>query len=81
MAMFGRFNPLGLFDGPGEGHAFLIGFFEAACPWPAARPPSPKSQDEINGEDHYYTGGRFIGFVTLLLILLALAKLAKEVLL
>jgi len=38
--------------------------------------PSP-----LMGEYHYYLAGRGIGFITLLLILIALAKLFKEVLL
>lgn len=79
--MFNGIKPLGLFNDPGEGHAFLIGFFEVTCPWPAARPICKKSEKEIKGEYHYYVGGRGAGLVILLLILLALAKLAKEVLL
>lgn len=70
-----------LFSTWAERHAFLIGLFEVLCPWRAARPPSPKSQDEIDGEDHYYLTGRGLGFPVLLLILIGFAKLIKEVLL
>ena len=64
-----------------ERHAFLIGLFEVLCPWRAARPTSPKSQVEIDGEDHYYMAGRGIGFIALLRFLVEIAKLVKEVLL
>jgi len=79
--MFKGINPKNILDTWDERHAFLIGLFEVLCPWRAARPPSPESRDEIDGEDHYYTGGRALGFIALLLILIGLAKLIKEVLL
>lgn len=79
--MFKGINPKDLFNTWAERHAFLIGLFEVLCPWPAARPICKKSEKEINGEFHYYLGGRALGFVALLLILIALAKLTKEVLL
>lgn len=62
-----------------EKHIFIIGLFEGLCPWPPARPPTPKSQIEADGEDHYYLGGRALGFIALLLILTALVKLIKGV--
>lgn len=79
--MSNRFNPLGLFDDPGEGHAFLIGFFEVLCPWPARTWLSGERLNELLSEYHYYMAGRGLGFPVLLLILIALAKLTKEVLL
>ncbi|GAI40360.1 unnamed protein product, partial [marine sediment metagenome] len=36
--MFNDINLRDLFSTPGERHAFLIGYFESTCPWPAARP-------------------------------------------
>jgi len=66
---------------PGEVHAFLIGYFESVCPWPAARPICKKSKKEIEGEYHYYVGGRAVGFIALLFILFGIACLIKEVLL
>lgn len=64
-----------------ERHVFLIGLFEVLCPWRAARAPSPKSEEEVDGEDHYYMGGRALGFVILLFTLVGIAKLIQEVLL
>ena len=64
-----------------ELHAFVIGFFEVLCPWKPFRSMPLEYPSPLMGEYHYYLAGRGIGFITLLLILIALAKLFKEVLL
>ena len=79
--MFKGINLSTLTPTPGERHAFLIGYFESICPWPAARPICKTSKKEIEGEYHYYVGGRFVGFIFLLFILFGIACLVKEVLL
>ncbi len=62
-----------------ELHAFVIGFFESLCPWPPRYLPRGFEPSPIKGEEHYYMAGRGCGFVSLLLILPRLIKLAKEV--
>lgn len=64
-----------------EWHAFVIGFFEVLCPWPSRYHLTMAPMDDLLKEFHYYMAGRGLGFVTLLLILIGFAKLAKEVLL
>lgn len=66
---------------PDELHAFLIGFSETIAPWKPhyhTNVPPPKY---LKTEYHYYAAGRAFGFITLLLILIALCKLVKEVIL
>lgn len=65
---------------PNELHAFLIGFFEVLCPWPAHYKDNLPVPSPLKGEEHYYLGGRGGGFIALLLILIGIAKLIKEVL-
>ncbi|MBW2673607.1 MAG: hypothetical protein JRD89_09375 [Deltaproteobacteria bacterium] len=64
-----------------ERHTFIIGFFEVLCPWPARTWLSGERLNELLSEYHYYMAGRGLGFISLLLILIGLAKLFKEVLL
>jgi len=64
-----------------ELHAFIIGAAETLCPWEARYIPFNQPPTPIKGEEHYYLAGRATGFLALLLILIGLAKLAKEVLL
>ena len=64
-----------------EVHAFLIGFFEVLCPWPARVWISGERLNELLAEYHYYMVGRGLGFVILLFILIGIAKLVTEVLL
>jgi len=64
-----------------EIHAFMIGFFEAFCPWEARYIPFNQPPSPVKGEEHYYLAGRGFGLVALLLILIGLAKLVKGVLL
>lgn len=64
-----------------EQHAFIIGFSETLCPWKPHyhnRVPVPSP---LKGEYHYYTAGRALGFISLLLILSGIAKLTKVLLL
>ena len=65
-----------------EWHAFVIGFFEILCPWkPRYYIITQETADTIGNEYHYYLAGRGAGFVTLILIVIALCKLGKESLL
>jgi hypothetical protein len=64
-----------------ELHAFIIGAAETLCPWKPRHPMSLEYDSPLKLEYHYYLAGRAAGFITLLLILIALAKLTKEVLL
>ncbi len=64
-----------------ELHAFVIGAAETFCPWPARYKINKSVNLYIQSEYHYYLAGRGTGFLALLLILIALAKLIKEVLL
>ena len=66
---------------PDELHALLIGAVETFCPWTPRHPMSLEYNSPLKLEYHYYLAGRAAGFITLLLILIALAKLCKEVLL
>jgi len=63
-----------------ERHAFAIGFFEVLCPWKAHYKDNLPVPPPLKGEEHYYLGGRALGFITLLLILAGMVKLFKEVL-
>ena len=75
--MFEGINLRNFLNTPEEWHSFLIGFFEVLCPWPS-RCYIPKEQrDEILAEYHYYSAGRGLGFITLLLILIGLCKLIE----
>lgn len=81
IAMFDGIKPKTFLNTPEERHAFLIGFFEVLCPWPARYKGIIDDTSPLKGEEHYYLAGRALGFPVLLLILIALAKLTKEVLL
>lgn len=70
-----------MFSTPGEVHSFLIGLFEALCPWPARVWLSGQRLNELLDEYHYYMAGRGLGFMALLFLLLGIAKLVLEVLL
>lgn len=70
-----------LFSTPQEWHSFLIGFFESLCPWPPRIWLSGPALDQLLGEYHYYQAGRALGFVSLLFLLIGLAKFILEVLL
>lgn len=63
-----------------EIHAFVIGAAETFCPWKPTFHMSLEDPSPVKGEYHYYLAGRALGFIALLLIIIALCKLAKEVL-
>ena len=79
--MFDGIKLKNLISTPEEVHTFLVGLFEVLCPWRPCLPRCSKSKREMSGEYHYYMGGRAAGFPVLILILIGLAKLAKEALL
>ncbi len=64
-----------------EIHSFVIGFAETFCPWEPRRGICPGDPSPLKGEYHYYLAGRGCGFISLLLILVGVIKLAKEVIL
>lgn len=79
--MFNGINLKTFLSTPEEWHAFLIGFCEVLCPWPA-RSYIPKEQrDKVLGEYHYYLAGRGAGFIALLCVILLFSWLIQEVLL
>jgi hypothetical protein len=52
-----------------EFHAFVVGFFEVLCPFPAKRPIISKELAEaIQSEYHYYLFGRGIGVIVWIII-------------
>jgi len=77
--MFNGIKPKTFLSTPEEWHALVIGFFEVLCPWPPELLRKLNNSSPIKGEEHYYLAGRGLGFPTLLLVLIAFAKLIKEV--
>lgn len=69
-----------MFSTPAERHIFLIGFFEVACPWKPRAPMPDRYPWPVKSEYHYYLGGRWAGFLALLLTLGLFITLLKEVL-
>ena len=63
-----------------ELHAFVIGFSETLCPWKARYACPMENSTILETEFHYYLAGRALGFPTLLLTLISLAKLVQVVL-
>ena len=56
------------FDSHQEWHAFVEGFCEVLCPWPARYEPSRELLNELRSEHHYYVFGRAIGIIAWLII-------------
>ena len=73
---FGWLDLRNFFDIYQEWHAFVEGFCEVLCPWPARYQPSEELLNDLKGEHHYYVFGRAIGVVAWLII----AVIIKEVL-
>ena len=73
---FGWLDLRNFFDIYQEWHAFVEGFCEVLCPWPARYQPSEELLNDLKGEQHYYVFGRAIGVITWL----AIAIFIKEVL-
>ena len=57
-----------------EWHAFVEGFCEILCPWPAKHQLSAQLLKELKADHHYYTFGRAIGVIAWLII----AKIIQE---
>ena len=66
-----RHMPWSLLNTDEEWHAFVIGWAETACPWPARYRITSKAEFTYEKEYHYYLAGRVCGFVTLIVTLLA----------
>jgi hypothetical protein len=58
-----------------EWHAFVEGFCEVLCPWPARYQLSEELLNDLKGDHHYYMFGRAIGVIAWLII----AKIIQEV--
>ena len=57
-----------------EWHAFVEGFFEVLCPWPAKHKLSGQLLDDLKGDHHYYAFGRATGIIAWFVI----AKIIQE---
>ena len=73
---FGWLDLRNFFDIYQEWHAFVEGFCEVLCPWPARYQPSEELLNDLKGEHHYYVFGRAGGVIAWLVIAIAI----KEVL-
>jgi hypothetical protein len=51
-----------------EWHAFVEGFCEVLCPWPARYRPSEELLNDLKGDHHYYVFGRAMGVIIWLII-------------
>lgn len=60
---------------PEERHSFIIGVFEALCPWPARYCLRRKQLDQLRGEYHYYSAGRALGFIALGALIIGAVKI------
>jgi hypothetical protein len=58
-----------------EWHAFVEGFCEVLCPWPARYQPNEELLNDLKGDHHYYAFGRALGVIAWLII----ATIIKEV--
>ena len=65
---FGWLDLRNFFDIHQEWHAFVEGFCEVLCPWPARYGPSEELLNDLKGEHHYYVFGRASGVIAWLLI-------------
>lgn len=54
-------NPSAFLDCYQEWHAFVEGFCEVLCPWPAGHQPSGELLTDLRGDHHYYAFGRVLG--------------------
>jgi len=64
-----------LFDTYEEWHAFIIGFCEVLCPWPASFKINRSVKKSLAPEYHYYAAGRGCGLVALLGVIILAKKL------
>jgi hypothetical protein len=51
-----------------EWHAFVEGFCEVLCPWPARHQLSGELLTDLQGDHHYYAFGRVAGIIAWLII-------------
>jgi hypothetical protein len=69
---FEWFNPSGFMNTPEEWHSFVVGFCEALCP---LKPRiEPIDLYYVQGEWHYYSFGRALGFLTLIVFIVGMVK-------
>jgi hypothetical protein len=62
------FNPSAFLDCYQEWHAFVEGFCEVLCPWPARQQLSGELLTDLRGDHHYYAFGRAVGVIAWLVI-------------
>jgi len=65
---FGWFNPDNFMDVYQEWHAFVEGFCEVLCPWPARYHLTGQLLEDLGGDHHYYAFGRAVGVIAWLII-------------
>ena len=58
-----------------EWHAFVEGFCEVLCPWPARYGLSGQLLDDLKKDHHYYAFGRALGVIAWLIIAVILKEL------
>lgn len=71
---FSWFHLSNLMDTYQEWHAFVEGFCEVLCPWPARHQLTGELLKDLDGEHHYYVSGRALGVIAWLII----ATIIKE---
>jgi hypothetical protein len=57
-----------------EWHAFVEGFCEVLCPWPARHRLSGQLLEDLKKDHHYYVFGRALGVIAWFII----AKIIQE---
>lgn len=57
-----------------EWHAFVVGFFEIACPKKAKIPMPKQVRAIIKGEWWYYQGGRSLAFILWIIFIVAIVE-------
>lgn len=60
-----------------EWHAFTEGVSESFCFWKPRQKISDELREELESEHHYYTFGRVVGFIGLVLFGIAMLVLIK----
>lgn len=60
---------------PEERHSFVIGVFEAFCPWPPQYHLVQEQKDMLRDEYHYYVFGRGVGFIALVALIIGAVKI------
>jgi hypothetical protein len=61
-----------------EWHAFVEGFSESFCFWRQHIEPSEELLNDIKNEHHYYTFGRVLGFICLVIFGVGLIKILRK---